>query len=164
MNRSSEEPPPNDSDGQAAEPELEPEATADHGKMWVASSSESEDFGDAQGADLNGKWDVEIVGEEVAMNGWGKKPDIRYVHLTFSFPFRFVCSFQQRSPRCLLNLSCFLRRYEACLLCFILNGSWFLKCLSISITMAQTITGSVEEVDTGGRHKCDVDERALTRA
>ncbi|KAG6877411.1 hypothetical protein C0992_010017 [Termitomyces sp. T32_za158] len=56
----------------------EREAT-DHGNMWIPSSSEPEDFGDAEGGDADGKWDVEIIGEEVAMNGWGRKPDIRYV-------------------------------------------------------------------------------------
>ncbi|KAG6861171.1 hypothetical protein C0995_002978 [Termitomyces sp. Mi166 len=72
-NRASKEE-PTDSDDQASEPEA-----TDHGEMWVPSSSESEDFGDAEGADVDGMWDVEIIGEEVAMNGWGKKPDIRYV-------------------------------------------------------------------------------------
>ncbi|KAG5353292.1 hypothetical protein C0989_008510 [Termitomyces sp. Mn162] len=71
MFRDSEE--PTDSDDQVSEPEA-----TDHGEMWVPSSSEPEDFRDAEGANPDGNWDVEIIGEEVAMNGWGKKPDIRY--------------------------------------------------------------------------------------
>ncbi|KAG6820452.1 hypothetical protein H0H93_000206 [Arthromyces matolae] len=59
--------------------ESEPNYKKRHGReMWEPSSSESEDFGEAEGGDENGQWDVEIIGEEVAMWGSGKKPDIRY--------------------------------------------------------------------------------------
>ncbi|KAG6813743.1 hypothetical protein H0H92_007695 [Tricholoma furcatifolium] len=41
--------------------------------MWDPSSTEEEDW-DAD----DGPWEAEIIGEEVAMHGWGKQPDIRY--------------------------------------------------------------------------------------
>ncbi|KAG6817367.1 hypothetical protein H0H87_009554 [Tephrocybe sp. NHM501043] len=50
----------------------------DRHEIWVPSSSEEENFEDAEGGNEDGKWDVEIIDEEVTMNGWGKTPDIRY--------------------------------------------------------------------------------------
>ncbi|KAG6865274.1 hypothetical protein C0991_004013, partial [Blastosporella zonata] len=67
-----------ESDTDDNQPEPEPVPRDPKRKIWLPSDSEEESFGDAEGGDIDGKWAVEIIGEEVAMNGCGKKPDIRY--------------------------------------------------------------------------------------
>ncbi|KAF5381719.1 hypothetical protein D9615_005625 [Tricholomella constricta] len=41
----------------------------DRGPLWIASDTESESFSDAEGGDEDGKWAVEIIGEEVDGQG-----------------------------------------------------------------------------------------------
>ncbi|KAG6908280.1 hypothetical protein DXG01_005381 [Tephrocybe rancida] len=62
-----------------SESDLSPEPDeGDERDMWVPSESEAESFGNADGADEDGTWPVEIISEEVAMNGWGKEPVLKY--------------------------------------------------------------------------------------
>lgn len=51
-------------------------------ERWRASESPEEDFGDADGANEDGEWPVEIIGEEVGYNNEVRYETLPSVSLT----------------------------------------------------------------------------------